>query len=683
MSTTFVNIQTPESGLVKDGLIYWINPSNPASYPGTGTTIYDIANGVGGTTLESGATHSYSNGGIISTNGTSSYVRLKENFFDHTSGPFTVSIWFKTTNGTGTLFGQQLSSIIGDGTGWVPAIYINSGGFLVTSCFWGGSGNNISTSARVNDGKWHNVVVTFDSGSHRTYLDGSLKAVLTKTQVGYGNYYHYFLGGGKNITWPNTPSTHWLETDLGDFHFYNRALNEKEVFQNYQTMRTRYGLLYYDIVTDGLIFNLDTEYSESYPGTGSIITDSVGGLTFDFSAADQTTPFNNNNPPAYGWYFSNDYNIEASRNSTDFEFQSDNAFSVEAAVYLNENTSSGYIVSNRRQDANGTSYSGWGLLQENGTLIGLVGGYPSSSYDWRWIKTSAADYAAHVYQKWAHIVWVNDGTDGGQKLYINGIDRTTSAYDDASPPYVVNYDSSYRIGFGDDTAATTHPISANIPMCRIYNKALSESEVNRNFEVIRNRYNIDWRLRIHDSFSGSGDLYGRTPDLVNNGYTWETAATGDYEVGSGYAEIASGLTSKYALINVGFAKARIEMESRGDWVYTSQNYYQGVYWYNDTTSGTIGLLLLRRDDLVKIENGVTTVLATYGLGPRNTPLYWDVEISSSSISYELTYSGGTVYSGSFSPSVLPSASVPMGFYTNLSHPPSGGRTYISDFKVYA
>jgi hypothetical protein len=190
-------------------------------------------------------------------------------------------------------------------------------------------------------------------------------------------------------------------------------------------------------------------------------------------------------------------------------------------------------------------------------------------------------------------------------------------------------------------------------------------------------------LIIHDAFNGSGYLDGRTPDTVDNGNTWSTSAPGDYVISSGYAEIASGIINKYGLIHIGSANARIEMESQGDWIYTSLTYMQGVCWHNDTTAGTFGLLRLSRNNLVKIENGVTTVLATYLYGPRNTPIYWDVEISPSSISYELTYSGGTIYSGSFTPSVLPSASVPMGLYTYQSHPPSGGHTYVSDFKVYA
>ena len=190
-------------------------------------------------------------------------------------------------------------------------------------------------------------------------------------------------------------------------------------------------------------------------------------------------------------------------------------------------------------------------------------------------------------------------------------------------------------------------------------------------------------LIIHDAFNGTGYLDGRTPDTVDNGNTWSTSASGDYVISSGYAESAVGIVNKYGLIQVGSANARIEMESRADWVYTAQNYYQGLSWHNDTTAGTVGLLRLDYNRLLKIENGINTVLATSPTqNPRNTPIYWDVQISPSSISYDITYSGGTIYSGSFTPSVLPSASVPMGLYTYRSHPPSGGPTYISDFKVY-
>jgi hypothetical protein len=221
-----------------------------------------------------------------------------------------------------------------------------------------------------------------------------------------------------------------------------------------------------------------------------VLTDTVKGLTVDFDGAVATgygiSPYTTPN----GWDFSGDATEYVNQNSSDFEFQYGDSFSVEAVVLVNENYNSGYIVSNRQTDASGTQYSGWALIQKDGKIRAAIGGYPSNAYDWRNIDISTTDFNAHVYQKWSHIVWSNDGTTGGSKIYINGVDRTNSVADDATPPYTINYDSDFKLGFGADTASGTAPFTGNISACRIYNKNLSSEEVRRNYNAVANNYGL-------------------------------------------------------------------------------------------------------------------------------------------------------------------------------------------------
>ena len=158
---------------------------------------------------------------------------------------------------------------------------------------------------------------------------------------------------------------------------------------------------------------------------------------------------------------------------------------------MNENTNTGHIVSNRQTDASGVQYSGWALIQQDGKIRAFIGGYPSNSYDWRWADISTSDFTNYVFQKWSHIVWSSDGTTSGTKLYINGVDRTDNVSDDATPPYTINYDGDFKLGFAADSVdGTSHPFDGNISACRIYNKSLSLAEVNRNFNAVRNYYGI-------------------------------------------------------------------------------------------------------------------------------------------------------------------------------------------------
>ena len=81
---SFVSVTTPESGIVRDGLLYWINPSLASSYSGSGTTIYDLSGNDYDSSLQSGAGFSADNGGVFSTNGSSSWIKLEDNFLTNT-----------------------------------------------------------------------------------------------------------------------------------------------------------------------------------------------------------------------------------------------------------------------------------------------------------------------------------------------------------------------------------------------------------------------------------------------------------------------------------------------------------------------------------------------------------------------------------------------------------------------
>ena len=501
---SFVSVTTPESGIVRDGLLYWINPSLASSYSGSGTTIYDLSGNDYDSSLQSGAGFSADNGGVFSTNGSSSWIKLEDNFLGPTefnaNSHYTISMWFRTVGtGGGMLLCQSNNATIGAATSWISTIYVGTDGILRTYCLDEPSNGRTTVDiSDLRDNKWHNVVVTFagtGAGAHKTYVDGVLKGSVTKSgNISYSSTYYYTVGGGKATGWVGAMSDNfWFNGNFGDFKYYNRALTDIEVLQNFRAMAPRYGLLYYDIVQDDLLFNIDSFYPPSYGGSGTVLTDTVKGLTVDFDGAAATgygiSPYTTPN----GWYFNGSNATEyVNQNSSDFEFQYGDSFSVEAVVYVNENSGSGYIVSNRQTDASGTEYSGWAMFHDAGKISCFIGGYPSSSYDWRWIKISPTDFNAHVYQKWSHIVWSNDGTTGGSKLYVNGVDRTNSSSDDATPPYTINYDSDFKLGFAADTsnASSVHPFDGNISACRIYNKNLSTEEVRHNYNAVANNYGL-------------------------------------------------------------------------------------------------------------------------------------------------------------------------------------------------
>lgn len=225
--------------IVSTGLTVYLDSANTRSYAGSGFTVNPLVGGIGGT-LVNGIGFSSQNSGSFFYDGSDDYLRLPANFFNPDSGtPFTVSVWFKTGT-SGMILGQENGATPGSGTGWVPAIYVDTNGKIRTSCFWGGSTTNQSTSsASVNDNLWHQISVTFASTSHKSYLDGVLFDTITKTQTSYSATYYYYLGSGKITSWPNAGNM-TLSGNISNFLFYNRALTAQEILINYNANKMRY-----------------------------------------------------------------------------------------------------------------------------------------------------------------------------------------------------------------------------------------------------------------------------------------------------------------------------------------------------------------------------------------------------------------------------------------------------------
>jgi hypothetical protein len=242
------------------------------------------------------------------------------------------------------------------------------------------------------------------------------------------------------------------------------------------------------IVTNGLIISVDAGNIRSYAGSGNTaydLTRSNSNYTFTNGPV-----YNASNGGAFVFDGTNDFLYNSSR-MIDTEFQYTSTFTAISWCKITENTNEGYIVNNRTQDANGTFYTGWGLNHWAGAIYGFVGGYPgNNTLSWRRVSTSSVTFDNFIYNKWSHIVYVNTGVAGGQKIYVNGIDATNSASDDTNPPYTINYSGgNHRIYLGYD-GSQTHPLTGSIAQVQIYNRALSAQEISQNFNATRDRYGI-------------------------------------------------------------------------------------------------------------------------------------------------------------------------------------------------
>ena len=228
--------------IVTNGLVLALDATNPKSYPGTGTTWFDLSGNNNNATLK--RADQWSNLG---------WMNYRGNNFDDESTSTTVEL--NTTSGQGNTVEQWIYASGSDGSGNMPFVWGNSSGYDLwfyanqyginngSSLRYGISGaNNILLN------NWVHSVVYFPfdwAGSYTdakmwingipqsmSILGGSLaNRTLNASETAYigGGY----TSGGDSFNWNGR---------ISQTRIYARELVTSEVQQNYLAQKSRFGL---------------------------------------------------------------------------------------------------------------------------------------------------------------------------------------------------------------------------------------------------------------------------------------------------------------------------------------------------------------------------------------------------------------------------------------------------------
>jgi len=220
------------------------------------------------------------------------------------------------------------------------------------------------------------------------------------------------------------------------------------------------------IVSTGLVFNVDASNTSSYIGSGSVWNDLKGTNNINFYT---NSSYNTNATPTY----SNDGG--GSLVTTGIFGKSVNnagisgsvARSMEAWVKFNSVTGNAVI-----------SIGGSGVLSY--TLYELMA-YNSNAIEHYWGSFTQGSTVLAT-NTWYHIVIIYDGTTN-HYVYVNGVQVAF-----ASTPTLNTSNTPIYIG----PAVTTSwgAFDGKIAALRIYNRALSSSEVTTNFNAFKTRFGL-------------------------------------------------------------------------------------------------------------------------------------------------------------------------------------------------
>ena len=467
----------------KSNLVLNLNAGDILSYPGSGTTWYDISEYGNNATLTAATTSN----GAVNFNRSTNTRAIVSTLNLSTTNTITINIWVKINTlpvGGGDTF-RFLAELSENYNSYSDSFFTAIATELSTNRWFtqdkgdvGYNAKNLSTPLPVT-GSWYNFTIIYDhtqsASSERTfYINGINQTSVASTEGGttynsdntnnFGNRPLYI--GGRSTT------SFSSDMDLGIFQIYNTALNATEVSQSYQSLKTNYVS---DLITSGSVLYLDASKKGSYRGTGTIWDDLSG--------------YKNTATLVNGPVFSGS-------NSISFDGTNDYA-SIETSTSLNLAASS-FTVSQVIKVTNFTNTEAASLMWED-----VRGGndFEPISIRYSWFTTPAASVTLVIYDNGAtgpevtstfnlstntiyNIVGTYDGSVA--RLYINGtLDNWISSSVIVATPAA---DARWIIGSGE--LNTTRQFNGSVYNTIVYNRALSSGEVSSNYTIQQQQYGL-------------------------------------------------------------------------------------------------------------------------------------------------------------------------------------------------
>jgi len=227
--------------IVRDGLVLALDASDRNSYPGSGTTWFDMSgNGYNGT-LTNGPTFNSSNGGSIVFDGVDDYTSLGnlgtignaysiECVFYSTAVQSYKNVYdmnYSTYNPNTGNVGPRMEQFSDNTFNWVWSGNTSNNGIY-----------NYTTPSALLANRFYHTVFTLNSGTVNTYKNGVIQDSNVASPNGYiTTFGDVNIGRGFILD----PSRYFAGT-VPVFKIYNRALSAAELTQNYNATKSRFGL---------------------------------------------------------------------------------------------------------------------------------------------------------------------------------------------------------------------------------------------------------------------------------------------------------------------------------------------------------------------------------------------------------------------------------------------------------
>lgn len=226
--------------LVKSGLVLELDAGNIKSYTSGSITWYDKSGYNTNGTLTNGPTFNTGSGGSIVFDGVDDYT----NIINPTSiknQDLTISIWIKPSPPANSITGIA-DFDHASGQGWVIQSEDATSNRYYYFGYYMGSGYQPATGAGVGvqltNSVWQNLVYTKNGTLVIGYLNGvqAFSATASSSNIVYSANKNLWLGGVVSI------GGRFYNGNISQALIYNRGLSSTEVKQNFNALKSRFGL---------------------------------------------------------------------------------------------------------------------------------------------------------------------------------------------------------------------------------------------------------------------------------------------------------------------------------------------------------------------------------------------------------------------------------------------------------
>ena len=147
---------------------------------------------------------------------------------------FSLEAWFKTSTTTGGKIVGWGTSATGTSQKADRHLYLDNTGRLNFGVRPNSTRVAITSAPGLNDNQWHHAVGTLSSTGLKLYVDGTLVAnradVTTAEHLSLG---YWRIGGDRLQSWPNRPTSDYLNGDIDDVAMYKHELTPTQVAAHY------------------------------------------------------------------------------------------------------------------------------------------------------------------------------------------------------------------------------------------------------------------------------------------------------------------------------------------------------------------------------------------------------------------------------------------------------------------